>query len=624
MIAFILILSSGRCLAQHSIADKFKIDSLFPSNISDTLNVKEFTSQSWIDGNEGAYKLNSLHGVQNYHPTYENSLVQNDLGNIGSAEHPVLYGFQRDFGFHFRGGRDSYWRPISQRKLLVSERMFTNVQYSNGVNRENYLSANFTRGFGQLINLGFNFTRINSQGFYELQRNTITDFSIFGTVRSKDSRYRAVVMFIYSNLKLEENGGIANDSVFEQNLTSGRNFISVNLPQSYNHWKGFDLGLDQRFFLFKQDSVGHAKKFQPALFHSFSAGRSSMVYHNVPDTTSSFYENILMDTSATYDSTNLLGVTNTLKFELLAGDSAKKRVLEQISVGASHTYHRVTYDSSFVQDIHNVSVLGNLKGELFEGMRWNANAQFMVYGYNILDLKVDGGFKYTIGKSSFNTFVDYNLYRPDFITSRYESNHFAWSNDWQQTQHLQTGLVYDQTRLRFRGSFTYHIIDNLVLYGTDRLPFQSGSVNQIMVLRLQEHFRFRWVHLVLDGAVQWQLTGDDIRVPIALGRGMLYYQNDLFKKRLRLQVGVETSYAMGYFANGYNPALSAFHLQNDKQVGNYPFIDAFLNLRVKKLRMFVKFTHINAGWLGYRYYHVPSYPVNDFAWHFGINWAFLD
>jgi hypothetical protein len=132
------------------------------------------------------------------------------------------------------------------------------------------------------------------------------------------------------------------------------------------------------------------------------------------------------------------------------------------------------------------------------------------------------------------------------------------------------------------------------------------------------------VHLVLDGAVQWKLTGDDIRVPIALGRGMLYYQNDLFKKRLRLQVGAQVSYSMGYYANAYNPALSDFHLQNDKQVGNYPFIDVFLNLRVKKLRMFVKFTHINAGWLGYNYYHVPHYPANDFAWHFGINWAFLD
>lgn len=615
---------SGDLFSQSRFGDKFKIDSLFPSNISDTLNVKAYTPESWIEGDMGHYKLNALHGTHGYHPTYVQSPIRNDLGNIGSAEHLILFDFERGFGFQFRKGRGSFWKRLSQRKLLVSERMFTNVRYSNGVNRENYLNANFTRGFGQLINLGFDFTRINSLGFYSQQQNIITDMSVYGTVRSKDNRYRAVLMFDYSNLKVDENGGIANDSVFELNLTSGRNFVSVNLPQSSNHWKGFDVGLDQRFFLVKQDSSSGKTKLRSAMFHTFSVGRHSMVYANVPDTSSSFYENILSDTSLTYDSTNLLGVTNSIRFELIAGDSSKNRVFEKISAGVTHAYHRVSYDSSFVTHIHNVSVLGNLKGSLLEGLDWDANVNFMVYGYNILDLKVDGGIDYTIGRSRFDAFVDYNLYRPDYITSRYKGNHFSWSNDWLQTQHLKTGLAYSQERLRFKGSFTYHVIDNMVLYGADRLPYQSNTVNQIMVLRLQEHFRMRWVHLVLDGAVQWKLTGDEIRVPIAMGRGMLYYQNDLFKKKLRLQVGVEASYSMSYYANSYNPALSDFHLQNDKQVGNYPFIDVFLNLRVKKLRAFVKFTHINAGWLGYNYYHVPHYPVNDFAWKFGINWAFLD
>lgn len=623
-IGILLLVIAIEASAQNVIADKFKIDSLFPSNISDTLNVKEFTSASWIDDEDGDYKLNALHGVHNYHPTYNASPLRNDLGNIGSAEHLVLYDFNREFGFHFRHGRESFWNRLAQRRLLVSERMFTNVQYSNGVNRENYLNANFTRGFGQLINLGFSFTRINTEGFYQRQQNTITDMSVFGTVKSKDSRYRAVVRFDYSNLLAEENGGIANDSVFEQNLTSGRTFISVNLPQSSSHWKGFDVGLDQRFYLMKLDSTSNRKRMRPALSHSFAASRHSMVYENLPNTSSMFYENIFQDTSLTYDSTNLLGITNTLSFELIGGDSSKFKVIERLSAGAAHTYHRVSYGSAFAENIHNVSVLGTVSGNLFEGMKWNAQAQFMVFGYNILDLKVDGGFRYSIDRSSLDAFVDYNLFRPDYITNNYQSNHFEWNNDWQQTQHLKTGLVYNQSRVRFRGSFTYHVIDNLVLYGTDRLPYQSNSVNQIMVLRLQEHFRMRWVHLVLDGAVQWKLTGDDIRVPIALGRGMLYYQNDLFKKRLRLQVGVQASYSMSYLANAYNPALSDFHLQNDKQVGNYPFIDVFLNLRVKKLRAFVKFTHINAGWLGYNYYHVPNHPANDFAWHFGINWAFLD
>lgn len=622
VLALLLLACDG--FSQGAFKDKFHIDSLFPSNISDTLNVQEFSYEDWVYYGEGTYKLNALHGTHNYHPLYDKSLVRNDLGNIGSAEHVMLFRMDRPFGFQFRRSRNTFWKSLGQRKLLLSERMFSNVQYTNGQNRENHLVANFTRGFGKLLDLGFQFTRINSLGFYDRQTNTVTDMSVFSTFHSNDNRYRAALIFDYSNLKVDENGGIANDSVFENNLTTGRDFISVNLPQSSNHWKGIDLGLEQRFLLFKGDSAGRTKGLQPAISHSFSVSRHSMIYRNLPDTSSSFYQSIFSDTSATYDSTNLLGVTNAVRFELVKPDSSDDRIINRLAVGAQHAYHRVSYDSSYVDNIHNVSVLANLNGKLFGEVDWRADGNFMVFGYNIWDLMVDGQFDYRVGHSRFSAFVYYNLFRPDYITDNYLSNHFVWDNDWVQTQHLKTGLVYEQKRFRFKGSLSYHVLDNLVVYGTDRLPYQSNAVNQMMVLQLQEHFRVRWFHFVLDGALQWRMTGDDIRVPIALGRGMFYYQNDLFKKKLRLQVGVETSYSTSYFANAYNPAISDFHLQNNREVGNYPFIDVFLNFRVKKLRAFVQFTHINAGWLGYDYYHVPHYPVNDFAWHFGVNWAFLD
>ncbi|MBI1289051.1 MAG: hypothetical protein GC178_15895 [Flavobacteriales bacterium] len=607
----------------QSLRDKFQIDSLFPSNVSDTLNVKEYQFNDWVYGGEGVYGLNELGGVQNYHPLYKDSYIRNDLGNIGSADYVALFDYDRSFGFHFRSGRKGFWKSIADRKILLSEKMFSNVQYSNGANRENYLMANLTRGFGKFVNLGVSFNRINTLGFYSRQKQTITDMTIYGTVRSRDNRYMAAVMFDYSNLLSQENGGIANDTVFEENLTTARNFITVNLNQSSNHWKGFEVGLEQRFFLMKQDSTVGKRGYRPAISHSFSAARHSMVYEG-SQADLSFYQNIYMDSTGTYDSTNLLSVTNALRFELVKSDSVVARTLNRLAVGVQHDHIRVSYDSNYVDHINNLSVLGIADGKLFGAVDWHANGNFMCYGYNIWDLKVNGQFDYRFGGSKFSAFVDYSLFRPDYITANYQSNHFVWNNNWVQTQHWKTGLVYEQRKLRFKGYFTYHLFDNLVMFGTDKLPYQSKAVDQLMVFRAEEHFRMRWFHLLVHGAFQWKLTGDDIRVPLALGRGIFYYQNDLFKKKLRLQVGAQVSYATSYYANAYNPALSDFYIQNAKQVGNYPFIDAFLNLRVKKLRMFVKFTHINSGWMGYRYYHVPHYPVNDFAWHFGINWAFLD
>jgi len=594
--------------------------------VSDTLDVVGYEgAESWILNGQQVRLVNSAHGTHDYHPLYHKSLVRNDLGNLGSAEHVVLLDADRNFGFQFRNARPTYWRSLESRTLLVSDKMFSRVSYVNGANREILLNAELTRNLGSLLNLGFEFDRLNSNGFYDRQRNLVTDLFIYSTFRTKDSRYKAVLLFNYTDLDVEENGGLKVDSVFEKNLTSGREFIPTNLSVSKNRWKGFEIGLEHQFLLVKEDTAatGAAKKYRPALSHSFYGGRSSMVYRGAVDTILNFYEHSYLDSSFTYDSTDLLKFKNTLRVELIRSDSLKIGLLQRISVGAMHEYYRVAYDS-LKTPINNIGVLADVRGTIYKGLYWSASGNFMVFGYNLLDLKVNGRLRYKVKRSSLEAFVDYSLYHPDFITDYYVSNHFIWDNSFGQTQHWKTGAVFSQNRLRLNVSVTYHLFDRLVVFGTDRLPYQSSTVNQLLVARANEHFVMRWFHLTLDGALQWKVSGGDIRVPLALGRGMFYYQNDLFKRRLRMQIGVEVSYSTSYLANGYNPALSAFYIQNDKQVGNYPYIDVFLNLRVKKFRAFVKVEHMNAGWLGYRYYMVPHYPANDLAWKFGINWAFFD
>lgn len=602
---------------------RFSVDSLFGGTAPDTLNVQQFDFSSWVYDDKGVFQSNAADGPHNYHPLYNASLLRNDLGNIASAEHVILFDHSPSFGFNFRTGRSAYWRKVKNRAFLLSEKMFSNVHYANGAKRENYLMANLTRGFGQLLNMGFSFNRISSEGFYDRQRNVLTDIIFYTTFHTKDDRYKAVMMFDYTDLEVEENGGLLIDSVFEENLTSGRNFVPVNLSLSSNRWKGIEVGLEQRFFLMKEDSTKKARNYRPAISHSFAVNKHAMIYKGAPDTSILFYENIFFDSVATYDSTSLLGVTNALRFELVKSDSVGQKLLNRLAVGAMHEYHRVAYDS-IISKINNVGIVAAAEGMFLGKLNWNASGNFMLLGYNILDTKLDFGLDYEVGRSLFSGTVTYSRYRPDLITDNYTSNHFVWDNTRSQTQHLRAQISYRQNRLRFNGSLTYHLLDDVVVFGTDRLPFQSNTANQILVFQLREHFKMRWFHLILNGALQTSLSGADFRIPLALGRGMFYYQNDLFKKKLRLQIGVEVSYSTSYFANAYNPALSAFHLQNDKQVGNYPFIDVFLNLRIKKFRAFFKVEHINAGWLGYTYYRVPHYPANDLAWKFGVNWAFLD
>ncbi|MFA5781089.1 MAG: putative porin, partial [Bacteroidales bacterium] len=67
-----------------------------------------------------------------------------------------------------------------------------------------------------------------------------------------------------------------------------------------------------------------------------------------------------------------------------------------------------------------------------------------------------------------------------------------------------------------------------------------------------------------------------------------------------------------------------FYLQNDFKSDNYPFFDFFVNLKIKRARIYLKFDHVNSGLMGYNYYMIPHYPMSDRAFKFGISWMFYD
>lgn len=573
--------------------------------------------------------INNLDGIHRYHPHMDVGPVRNDLGNLGSAEHQVLFDFDRPFGFRFSDSRQMYFKRIRDRRILLTDKAFSNVYYVNGQNQENQLKADFARAFGTMLTAGFSFGRINSAGFYANQETKVTDFSVYAAFKSRDSRYRAHFVFGWQDLSVGENGGLSNDTIFELNTTPGRQFIPTNLARASNRRAGYDIGIEQQYALPKMwvnDSTYYSRRFIPVVEHSFSLERFTNVYRD-EDAGKGFYGQILRDSVLTMDSTSLLGVTNVVRLRLFANDSSSVKttgILENVYAGIGHRYDQVNYDSTSLNAIHNVFLDGGVDGNILGKLRWWANDRFMLIGHNVLDNRLEGGIGLSVGRARVSADVVYHVFRPDYITENYVSNHFRISNSFGKTNHLTSGFRFAHGRLRTTVDARYHLLQNLVVFGTDRLPFQSTGVNQLVVLRARQQVTLRWFHFDIDAAVQFKLSGDDIRVPMALGRGMVYYQNDIFKRKLRVQLGYEVSYASAYFANAYNPALSAFHLQNYRQVGNYPFMDIFLNIRIKSFQAFFKMEHWNAGLMGYRYYHIPHHPANDMAWKFGVRWAFLD
>jgi hypothetical protein len=72
------------------------------------------------------------------------------------------------------------------------------------------------------------------------------------------------------------------------------------------------------------------------------------------------------------------------------------------------------------------------------------------------------------------------------------------------------------------------------------------------------------------------------------------------------------------------PASQVFYLQDRYTTGEYPFLDVYLNARIRPVNIFVKIENVLYGYAGKSYSFVPGYYQPDRAFRFGISWMFFD
>jgi len=100
-----------------------------------------------------------------------------------------------------------------------------------------------------------------------------------------------------------------------------------------------------------------------------------------------------------------------------------------------------------------------------------------------------------------------------------------------------------------------------------------------------------------------------------------------FKKtggQLLTMIGFNMKYNSKYYASAYMPAITTFYNQNEKQLGNYPYFDVFLNVKLKQVRFYLKMEHVNSGWIERNYFSVLHYPLNERNIKIGLSWTFYD
>ena len=115
-----------------------------------------------------------------------------------------------------------------------------------------------------------------------------------------------------------------------------------------------------------------------------------------------------------------------------------------------------------------------------------------------------------------------------------------------------------------------------------------------------------------------------MQFPELFVNAQLAYADIWFNDNFDFQFGVDVHWKSKYYAPGYDVTSQQFYTQQRYPAPAFPIIDIFLNARIKRARIFVKYNNALMTFTDYGNVPTPFYPGVRNLIDFGFNWSFFD
>ena len=603
-------------------------DSLLVTYFKGSIENMKLNRFSYID-------TNTYH-FQQFNPLHRNNGLYSTLSNIGLAAKDLVYSPTLSTGYYL--GSSAFTKYLYHNKNVKYYNPivpYTEIRYVMASNREQNLNVIFTReifkGFTIGLDYALNFAPSNRSPYL---RSGINDQRAFFTTQyyTKNKRYGLIANYLRNKIAVEENGGIKYDSIFEDNLEKDRRVIPVNLMKAENMVKQTGFFIEQYFNLLppkrKSDSV--KRKIDPGnISYSFRYRRNQMIYTD-GDTLTPFYigHDAPLDSVSTYDSLYQSEFKNTLRWSNIGYHENPKDKIFYIYIGASHSIiKQMLPHDSVTSNLTQLTPFGGIAFNFGRSFHLNVDINYVFGNYNQDDYSINAVLNQYLGNEARNIgFLKFGLNitnkTPHWYYNNYQSNYYRWSNNLKKEKYLILTGSYKYKQFSVGAKF--YTIENYTYLNDSVRPRQIDKGESLLELFAEGTIPIN--KFGINTRVVYQTTSQPniIRVPALSGVLDIYFRSPIFKSAAVLQTGFQITYFSEYYADAYMPELRLFYLQNDKKIGNYPYMDFYLTLMVKRARMFFKVAHFNSYFGDYRYYLAPNYPARDSRFCFGVSWRFHD
>ncbi|MFD2543624.1 putative porin [Lacinutrix gracilariae] len=555
------------------------------------------------------------------------------FSNVGQTYNRLAYNFNSDKLMPLFGARARHFNymEIEDINYYRVPTPFTELYYKTAFSQGQQVDAFFTVNTSPQFNMSIAYKGLRSLGKYQHILTSTGNFRFTTSYNTKDKRYIANAHFVAQDLLNEENGGLQDDNIiyFETGDPEfkDRGIFEVNFEDAESILKGKRFHLDHQYNIIQPKdslasnklSIGHIISFEDKFFqydqedetdYFGESFRSSDLSKRV--TLENFYNQLNVnytnktigtlqfnvshnDYNYGYDNVVVLNqntITNRLKGQVLALGGAYNKTFNKLHVQAE---------------------LGaNISGD-FNGNFLTAQAAYSINKEAIVSAKINTNSK----APNYN----FQLYQNDYIN-------YNWKNDFNNTKTQEVEIALQSNKIA-NVSVSFSNIDDYTYFKsnpTDSLikPYQNDQTINYFKLKVEKEIKYK--NLGLHNTILYQNVKDNnntLNIPQLVTRNTLYYTNHFFNKELFLQTGITFSYFSKYYMNGYDPVLAELYVQDQKEYGEFPRFDFFINAKIRQARIFLKAEHFNSAWTGYDYYSAPNYPYRDFTVRFGVVWNFF-
>jgi hypothetical protein len=655
--AVLVVAFSASTFSQQNIQGLDEEDSP-PSETTEQKVVKPGVYTWLIDG-YGAFRdsvpidttLNIFHI---YNPVFQKALTASYVGNYATPYQNNDF-FKREayVDFFFLKTRDAYLLTPEQVKYYNTRTPYTMLDFTQSEHRTRKNEIRFNVLHSQNINPYWNFTfrfdQARSAGQYknqETKNNFVTLYSSY----NKD-RLNIYGGFISNSILNNENGGLHPDAdLLEEPDTD---FLDVNLTSvrsefgnmyfyttgEYQFGRFVDLPVEKSAEIPPEDEeeeeAVNPVEFKPfaGIIYSFRYQGHSKEYIDQEDTTNTFFEHAYYGPGYEKDSIRYGKISNVIQLKQYENPDRKTSFGKRAFLGQE--FVRLSLPGPIIgiynrqeKRYSNVYAGGGIFRQTGSFWRWNFDGRIFLLGRNVGQTELSGIITKPLsllGDSLASIGIDGKIENlmPDYFQEEYYSNRIRWKNDLKMEQRLTAGgsLKFPRRNLELRAN--YAIINNFLYNNGEGIPSQFGG--QLLVLSAYADKDFNVGNFHFRTRLLWQKAGNEevLHLP-ELSAFVSTNYRFVISKVLFTQLGIDTRYTTEYYADAYDPSTGLFHLQNEEKLGNYPYIDVYANLRLKRTRVFFKMMNVGTEFINKEYYTIPGFPMNRRTFRMGVAWSFYD